>query len=147
MLLKKAIWISEFLSIWFVVLLFSWQQHVFTCMIGELHRIDRVDFKAQHLAVTQVKHKYILTCIVEGKLPLILFCKGSGSRFILRMQLVKQSGVLCITSTLNFKWLHASNALQTLLNLTCKGKEADLFPTYPLTTWLWTDRTLQSILA
>jgi len=42
--------------------------------------------------------------------------------------------------------LQTSNVLQKLLSLTCKGNDADLFPTYPLTTWLWTDRTLQSIL-
>ncbi len=95
---KKRLYEFQNVLVFGLLFLFSWQQHVFTCMIGELHRIDRVDFKAQHLAVTQVKHKYILTCIVEGKLQLILFCKGSGSRFILRMQLVKQSVVLCITS-------------------------------------------------
>ncbi len=123
MLLKKAIWISEFLSIWFVVLLFSWQQHVFTCMIGELHRIDRVDFKAQHLAVTQVKHKYILTCIVEGKLPLRLFCKGSGSRCILACKAVG-----CALHHI-FKWLcmHLMHCKSYLI-LPVKEKKQICFP-------------------
>lgn len=31
------------------------------------------------------------------------------------------------------------------LALTCSGNVADLFPTYPLTTWLWMDRTRHSM--
>lgn len=31
--------------------------------------------------------------------------------------------------------------------LTCSGNVADLFPTYPLTTWLWMDNTRHSIIA
>lgn len=30
--------------------------------------------------------------------------------------------------------------------LTCSGNVADLFPTYPLTTWLWMDNTRHSII-
>lgn len=34
-----------------------------------------------------------------------------------------------------------------VLVLTCSGNVADLFPTYPLTTWLWMDSTRHSITA
>lgn len=38
-----------------------------------------------------------------------------------------------------------TSAFVVLQLLTCNGKDADLFPTYPLTTWLWIDSTRHSM--
>lgn len=53
--------------------------------------------------------------------------------------------LLCpvFTTYLSFSFFNQSSRFH--LALTCSGNVADLFPTYPLTTWLWMDRTRHSI--
>lgn len=51
----------------------------------------------------------------------------------------------CNLPTWTHMWTPQKQTRVPFLILTCSGNVADLFPTYPLTTWLWIDSTRHSI--